>query len=150
MKQFFLVLLTVSSLPFLSAQISFNTGDVSFDADLNVINTNASKDLTAFKSDLTVSFGVSLPTIDNMFSISMQPAEVYLALEIASVTKKPVTDVVTVYKKNKGKGWGVIAQEMGIKPGSDMFHTLKGKATTRKSKGASKGNGNSNGNGKGK
>lgn len=147
MKRILLSLFTISSLGLLSAQISFNTGDVSFDADLNIINTNANKDLPTFKTDLSVSFGVSLPTIDNMFSIGMTAGDVYLGLEIASVTSKPVTDVITCYRKNKGKGWGVIAQEMGIKPGSDEFHALKGKAKNKKDKGNSNGNGNGNGKG---
>jgi hypothetical protein len=30
-----------------------------------------------------------------------------------------------VYKQSKGKGWGVIAKELGIKPGSPEFHALK-------------------------
>jgi hypothetical protein len=146
MKRILLTLFTITSLNVLSAQISFNTGDATFDADLNVINTNAKTDLTAFKSDLSVSFGVSVPTIDNLFSINMAPGEVYLALEIAKTTSKPVADVVTSYKKNKGKGWGVIAQEMGIKPGSDQFHALKGKCKAKKDKGNgnSKSKGNSN------
>src|SRR5688572_12776656 len=143
MKRILLCLFTISSLSLLSAQISFNTGDVSFDADLNVINTNANKDLPTFKSDLSVSFGVSVGTIDNMFSVGMTAGEVYLGLEIATVTSRPVTDVITVYRKSKSKGWGVIAQEMGIKPGSDEFHALKGKAKAKKDKG-NKGNGKGN------
>ena len=143
-KRILLFLFTITSVGFLSAQISFNTGDASFDADLSIINTNANKDLSGFKTDMTVSFGVSAGTVDNMLSMSMAPGEVYLALEIASATGKPVSDVVTVYRKNKGKGWGVIAQEMGIKPGSDQFHALKGKAKTKKEKG--NGNGKSKGN----
>ena len=29
-------------------------------------------------------------------------------------------------ERNRGQGWGVIAQRMGIKPGSAEFHALKG------------------------
>ena len=29
------------------------------------------------------------------------------------------------YRNNKGQGWGVIAKNLGIKPGSDEFHALK-------------------------
>ena len=61
-----------------------------------------------------------------------------------------IDDVIISYKKNKEKGWGVIAKEMGIKPGSPEFHALKGKTKTRKDKGKSEGKGKGNGNSKGK
>lgn len=144
MKRLFILFAALMSLPFLSAQISFNTGSDELDADLNTINTNANLDLSAFKTDLSVSFGVSMPVIDNLFSQNMSAGEVYLALEISTVAGKPIDDVILVYQRNKGKGWGVIAQEMGIKPGSDEFHALKGKCKDKKD------HGNGNGKGKGK
>lgn len=33
--------------------------------------------------------------------------------------------VYQVYQPNRKKGWGVIAKELGIKPGSPEFHALK-------------------------
>jgi len=33
--------------------------------------------------------------------------------------------VVKEYDVNKDKGWGVMAKNLGIKPGSDAFHSLK-------------------------
>ena len=42
-------------------------------------------------------------------------------LELSNYLNRPVYDVYSCYNKNKGKGWGVIAKEMGIKPGSDQF-----------------------------
>ena len=47
--------------------------------------------------------------------------------------------MVEVYKSNKSKGWGAIAKEMGIKPGSAEFHAMK---KSMKSKGGSKSNSN--------
>jgi hypothetical protein len=75
----------------------------------------------------------------------------YFALELALAIGKPIEEVVSTYEKNRDKGWGYIAQQMGIKPGSPEFHALKGKSKTKKEKtskaGIDKGNGN-NGNGK--
>ncbi len=144
MKHLFLFLLAVTLGSTTHAQIAFNTGSVEFDADLNIINTNANADISAFKSDMSISFGVSIGTVESMLSMNMVPGEVYLALEIGSVTRKPVEDVLVVYRTHKGKGWGVIAQELGIKPGSDEFHALKGKCKAKKDKG-NKGNGNGKG-----
>jgi hypothetical protein len=144
-----MILLTfVSLLSFgLAAQITFNTGDVEFDADLNIINTSAKRDLPAFNADLTATFGVSTKNLDYMVSLRMEPAEMYLALEISVSTGKPIETVIETYEAHKDKGWGYIAQQMGIKPGSDAFHALKGKSKAKKDKDA-KSNGNGNGNGR--
>lgn len=134
MKNLFVLMLAMISLG-LSAQVQFNTGDSELDSDLNVINTNAKADLPAFKADLTATFGVSIKNVDYMLSIKMEPAEIYLALEISVAVNKPIETVVDTYEANRDKGWGYIAQQLGIKPGSAEFHALKGKSKTKKEKG---------------
>jgi hypothetical protein len=135
----------------ISTAQSFNTGNAEMDTDLNSINVNAKVDLGKFKADLSLSYGVPEPKIDYMLSLNMQPAEVFLALEISNITHTTCCDrVVEVYNKNKGKGWGVIAKEMGIKPGSAEFHELKNKTKGKKSKGNGKKENKGKGNGKGK
>lgn len=141
MKKIFVLMLSTISLG-LTAQIDFKTGDVELDADLNVINTDAKTDLPAFKADLTASFGVSVKNVDYMLSINMEPAEIYFALEISTAVNKPIETVIDTYEANRDKGWGYIAQQMGIKPGSPEFHALKGKSKTKKEKTAKTNNGN--------
>ena len=34
--------------------------------------------------------------------------------------------MLRIYERDHGQGWGVIAQRLGIKPGSAAFHALKG------------------------
>ena len=68
----------------------------------------------------------------------MEPADVYMVVEIAGIQKITVEKVVESYKKNKGKGWGVIAKELGIKPGSKEFKELKERAKDKKEKGNKK------------
>lgn len=159
MKQLLFIALIAVAPTIINAQIQFNTGSSDLDADLNIINSDAKKDITSFKADLSVSFGVSVKKIDYMSSLKMEPGEIYLALEIAKISKRSVDDVIECYKNNKSKGWGYIAKEMGIKPGSAEFHQLKGKSKDKKEKGnsgkshqdnSSKGKGNGKGNGKGK
>ena len=80
-----------------------------------------------------------------MISVNMEPAEMYLALEISSSVNKPVESVIDMYEANRGKGWGYVAQQMGIKPGSPEFHALKGKSKEKKEKSSKNGNvGNGN------
>lgn len=144
MKNLFVLLLSTLSIG-LSAQIQFNTGDVELDADLNAINTDAKTDLPAFKADLTATFGVSIKNVDYMLSINMEPAEIYFALEISVAVNKPIEAVIDTYEANRDKGWGYIAQQLGIKPGSEEFHALKGKSKTKKEKGAATKSNNGNG-----
>ncbi|MBK9192076.1 MAG: hypothetical protein IPM77_11490 [Crocinitomicaceae bacterium] len=118
------------------------------DNDLISINTDAKLNLDAFKADLTTTFGVSVKNLDYLVSINMEPAKMYLALEISSSVNKPVESVLDMYEANRDKGWGYVAQQMGIKPGSPEFHALKGKSKTKKENSAKNGNaGNVNGNG---
>ncbi len=141
MKKIFVLMMSTISLG-LSAQIDFKTGDVELDADLNVINTNAKTDLPAFKADLTASFGVSVKNVDYMLSINMEPAEIYFALEISTAVNKPIETVIDTYEANRDKGWGYIAQQLGIQPGSAEFHAIKGNSSSKKDKTAKTNNGN--------
>ncbi|HLP10759.1 MAG TPA: hypothetical protein VK177_02445 [Flavobacteriales bacterium] len=158
MKKYILILAGFLTMGIANSQVSASfqakSGDTELDASLSNINAQAKLDLSVFKKDMSLSFGISNGKLDNLL-LTMQPADVYMSLQIGQLVKKPVETVVTCFEKNKSKGWGVIAKEMGIKPGSPEFHALKGKA---KNKGNKKskidkgkaGNGNGNGKGKGK
>ena len=126
MKLIFSILLIVAS-SFVHGQINFRTGDPSLEAELNIVNNDAKRDLRTFKSNISVQYGIPVPRVEGMLNI-MKPAEVLLAIRISSISKKPLDVVVQNYKTNKDKGWGYIAKQMGIKPGSPEFHALKGKS----------------------
>ena len=53
------------------------------------------------------------------------PGDVYYACAIAQVLGRPCRYVADYWGQHHGKGWGVVAQELGIKPGSAEFHRLK-------------------------
>lgn len=149
MRTILYLLFTFSGLLCFS-QETYKTGDADLDKDLGEINLSANTDFSAFRADLSATFGVTSKNLDYMVSIHMEPAEMYLALEIAAAINQPVEVVVDAYEKNRDKGWGYIAQELGIKPGSAEFHALKEKTKTKKEKAvknnASNGNSSSNGN----
>lgn len=133
-KTIFLALMLLSSISFGQ---DYNSGDTELDANLSLVNTEGKKDLPAFKLDLTKRFSVPMPKVEACFKVGMQPADAFMAFQIANITKRPIEDVITVYKTSKSKGWGAMAKELGIKPGSAEFHALKGKAKD-KAKGNSK------------
>lgn len=128
-------------------QINFRTGDATLEAELNTENKKALADLSTFKSNISREYSIAAPKIDGFLKI-MKPAEVLLAFRISTITSKPIDRVVESYKVNKTKGWGFIAKELGIKPGSPEFHALKGKSKNTGK--PSNGNGNSSGKGNSK
>jgi hypothetical protein len=144
----FLAVMLVSGISFGQ---DYRSGDTELDASLKIVNTDASKDLASFKLSLTKTFNVPLPKVEACFKVGMNAGDAFMAFQISNIVRKPIEDVITVYSKSKSKGWGAMAKELGIKPGSAEFHALKGKAKD-KSKGNSgaKSNGNGNGNGNGK
>ncbi len=131
------------SLLFLSvisnAQVPFNTGNAELDADLSKINANAELDFGTFKTDLKLSYNISDKKIDYLsISVKMEPAEIYLSLELSKLSGRSVDEVVEIYKVHKDKGWGYIAKQLGIKPGSAEFHKLKENTKNKEAKGKSK------------
>lgn len=46
-----------------------------------------------------------------------------LGLEMGRLSKMPMNTVIIAYETNRG--WGNIAKELGIKPGSKEFHRMK-------------------------
>ena len=95
------------------------------DSFLGEIDVTARADLGDFKADLRLSFGVSDSTISGLFEVMSAPSDVYMCLRIGELADQPIDRIVAEHKKHKGQGWGVIAKNLGIKPGSDEFHALK-------------------------
>ena len=95
------------------------------DSFLGEINVTASADLGAFKADLSLTFGTSDSEISGLFKVMSDPADVYMCLRIGELADQPIDKVVAEHKQHKGQGWGVIAKNLGIKPGSADFHALK-------------------------
>jgi len=126
--------------PSVCAALDFNTGDAEFDLTLKEINIEAEADIEGFKVDLSLTYNISQNKLEYLFvEIEMEAADVYMTLELAEITDTSVDDVVNVYKENRGKGWGVIAKKLGIKPGSDAFMALKNKSSNKLKEGKGKG-----------
>lgn len=150
MRKLLLLFLTFSVYS-ASAQISFNTGDSQWDSDLNVINAYASADFGAFTADMKLTYNVTEEKIELMkVGLGMAPGEIYLALEISKTAKISLDNVLSIYKTDKSKGWGYIAKQAGIKPGSAEFHQLKNGASSKKEKESGKKQSQGKGNNKNK
>ena len=144
-KTFLLAALLISSICLNAQVLSFTatTGDVEMDGVLTEVHNKAVIDLVSFKKDVAVTFSLSMSKIDLTLKI-LSPGDIYMAAQVAASTNKPFDDVVKTYQSNKTKGWGAIAKDLGIKPGSPEFHAMK------KSLKGKKGNSDKGNKGKGK
>ena len=103
------------------------TGDVWVDSQLGEMNTFARGDRNGFIDDVVVSFGAPRYLVSDLVTRRRwPPGDVYYACALAYQLHRPCQDMVNTYEKDHGQGWGVIAQRMGIKPGSREFFALKG------------------------
>ena len=89
------------------------------------LNLQARADLDVFNTRLSAQFDLPLPEVEILLEKVASPADAFLCLQIGFLTREPLDVVVKAYKAKKGKGWGVIAQSLGLKPGSAEFHALK-------------------------
>jgi hypothetical protein len=118
-----------------SVSAQYNSGDKALDATLKLIDDDSKVDMKTFNADMATTYKVPETKVETMTKDGMKPGDIFMACEVAKLTKKPVEEVVKVYQVNKKKGWGAIAKELGIKPGSAEFKTLKGNADAKTKKG---------------
>lgn len=97
-------------------------GDFDWIKDFNI---RAEADPSGFRARLAARFKIGDAEIGAVIGNTERPADAYMVCRLAEMSGKPVDYVVREYKSNKTKGWGVIAKNLGIKPGSKEFHALK-------------------------
>ena len=105
------------------------SGDAWIDAQLGDVNVFARGNLDGYVDEVVVSTGAPRYFVREMVvDRGWAPGDVWYACLIARQLGRPCTDVVDAYEREargRGRGWGVLAQELGIRPGSDAFHALK-------------------------
>jgi hypothetical protein len=94
-------------------------------AFLHDVDARARQDMQAFHATVAAQFGVPEVQVRAVFGRIHDAADTFMVFQIGSMTQRPVNEVLPVYESHKGKGWGEIAKQLGIKPGSPEFHALK-------------------------
>jgi hypothetical protein len=117
MKRFILFALLLSLLTPLTA---FAGGLEDFLANVNV---QARVDLPGFSAKISNQFGVPQVQVQAVLRTVREPADAFMVFQLGEMSGRAPERVMGVY--SPGKGWGVIAKELGIKPGSADFHALK-------------------------
>lgn len=119
MKRLILIWLAVFLLSPLAA---FAGGLEVFLADINV---QARADMPGFSARLSTQFGVPAARVQAVVQSVRYPADAFMVFQLAHMSGRPPERVLAVYEPSRKKGWGAIAKELGIKPGSAEFHALK-------------------------
>jgi len=97
----------------------------SLDSFLDNLNIQARADMNGFTARLSTQFGIPGAQVNAVIGTVREPADAFMVFQLGQMAHQPTDQVVKVYRKKRGKGWGVIAKELGIKPGSAEFHALK-------------------------
>jgi len=121
---------------------------------LDDLAVKARIDSSGIKAKIAARFHIGATKVSAVINDVGGHADAYMVLRLAEMSHQPVDTVITHYRDNKDKGWGVLAKRLGIKPGSREFHALKGghdlNGERRNSNGSWKTKGNGKGNGKSK
>jgi len=103
------------------------TGDSWMDSQLGDMNRDARNHGDGFMHDVVFSFGAPRVLVrDLYYDRRWAPGDIYYACALARALHRPCVEIVDVYERDHGRGWGNIAKSLGIKPGSAEFHALKG------------------------
>ena len=92
---------------------------------VNDFNIQAQADPSGFRARLATRFRIGDAQISAVIGNVSSPADAYIVFRLGEMSHRPTDQVLREYKTSKGKGWGVIAKSLGIKPGSKEFHELK-------------------------
>jgi hypothetical protein len=123
--------------------------NASLESFLDSVNVQARADLPGFSMKVAAQFGVPVPQVEAVLGVVARPADAFMVFQLGQFAHRPPETVVQTYQTHRGKGWGVIAKELGVKPGSREFHALKKgnlvfDGVPAESRAKSKGNGKGN------
>jgi hypothetical protein len=98
-------------------------------ADLNSflmsVNNQALSDIRNFNDRLSRQFGIPVPDVDMIVRSVPNPADAFMVLQLGQMAHMEPQLVLRQYQRSQGQGWGRLAQDLGIRPGSPEFHALK-------------------------
>lgn len=115
-------LLTATLLSLLLAAPALASG---LDDFLSRVNVQARADMNGFAARVSAQFGVPEAQVRVVLGQVSSPADAFMVFQLGQMSNRQPDDVMRVYQDNQGRGWGVIAQRLGIRPGSPEFHALK-------------------------
>ncbi|MDT8317778.1 MAG: hypothetical protein RQ824_07295 [bacterium] len=92
---------------------------------LKELDMEVKADASGFRTRLETRFEAGDVKVNAVLGNVARPADAYMVLRLGELSGLTIKTVLKEYKKSRGKGWGVMAKNLGIKPGSGAFHALK-------------------------
>lgn len=92
---------------------------------LEDLQIKASANPDRFIAELAARFKIGKAEVDVVLSNVKRPADAYMVLRLGEISHHSTHEVLEQYRAQRSKGWGRLAQSLGIKPGSREFHALK-------------------------
>lgn len=89
------------------------------------VNEQAKSDINRFNLKISAQFGIPVPKVEDILKRVPSPADAFMVFQLGQMSNKHPDTVLHTYQASRDKGWGAIAHELGIKPGSAEFHALK-------------------------
>lgn len=117
-----------AALPAAAQTVGYNirTGDVWVDTRLGEIDRYGRDYRDPFIDEISGYYGTPRGVVVDLLGRPGWSADdVYYACAIARALGRSCLDIAREYDRDAGKGWGVTAMRLGIKPGSPAFHALK-------------------------
>jgi hypothetical protein len=108
--------------------ISWNprSGDVWVDTWLSDVNRYGTRYRDPFVDEMVRYHGAPRDLVTELLGTrNWAPGDVYYACAMARIIGRPCEYVADYWQQHHGQGWGVVAQRLGIRPGSAEFHRLK-------------------------
>jgi hypothetical protein len=105
------------------------TGDRRLNSLLGKIDTRAEAEPDVFFHQLSLKHEIPEQEIRQAKERNgLGYGDIYMATALSRISKRPVGAVAQDFRRNPGRGWGVMAMNLGIKPGSSEFKQMKANA----------------------
>lgn len=101
------------------------SGDVWVDTWLGDMNRYGTRYRDPFINEMVRYHGAPRDLVISLLDRRWAPGDIYFACALARLVGRPCREVVTMWERDHGQGWGAMAKRLGIKPGSPQFHQLK-------------------------
>lgn len=95
------------------------------DTFLDNLNVQGTANRNGFVTSVSSHFGVPYSDVEMIVGTTGSLADAFMIFQLGRMTGLSRDRIMGVYGTKRGLGWGVMAQELGIKPGSEQFHALK-------------------------
>ena len=92
---------------------------------LKELELSAKADPSGYAMKLATRFKIGDVEVKTVLSEVKSYSDAYMVLKLGELAHEQTDTVIEHYNTRKNKGWGVLAKQLGIKPGSREFHALK-------------------------